>query len=73
MMLHLSPLEKVALIGVLLLVLVIETLNTAVEVAIDHISYERHPLAKQAKDLASAAVLLTLILALLTWVVLLWF
>lgn len=71
--LQLAPIERLALIGVLLLVLIVETLNTAVEVTIDHISTERHPLAKQAKDLGSAAVLLSLALALLTWVVLPWF
>lgn len=62
-------LEKLALVGALLLVLVVELLNSAIEAAVDRISLERHPLSGTAKDLGSAAVFLTVVLAALTWVV----
>lgn len=65
--LPLTALEKVALIGVLLLVLIVELLNSAVEAAIDRVSLDRHPLSKNAKDFGSAAVLLTIVLAAATW------
>ena len=69
LMLPLSPLEKLALIAVLLLVLIVELINSAIEAVIDRISFERHPLSKNAKDFGSAAVFLALSLAGLTWLV----
>lgn len=61
-----SPMWVILLIVALWLwVLTVEILNTAVEVCIDYISLERHPLAKKAKDLASAAVFLSLVVAIL--------
>ncbi|MGL4576841.1 MAG: diacylglycerol kinase [Burkholderiaceae bacterium] len=60
-------LERVALIGVLLLILIVELLNSALETVVDYISTEHHPLAGRAKDIGSAAVFLTLVLAGLTW------
>ncbi len=62
-----TPVEKVILAGTVLLLLIVELLNTAIERAIDRISFDRHDLSKEAKDMGSAAVLLTLILALLSW------
>ncbi len=67
-----TAVERVLLLGSLLLVLMVELLNSAVEAAIDRISDERHPLSKRAKDLASAAVLVCLISAAVTWALLLW-
>lgn len=67
-----APVNKLALIAVLMLILIVELLNSAVEAAIDRISLERHPLSKVAKDLGSAAVFLTFLLALMTWGVILW-
>jgi diacylglycerol kinase (ATP) len=64
--------EKILLIGVLLLVLIVELLNSAVEVAVDRDSYEINSLGKRAKDIGSAAVLLTLLLAGGTWAAILW-
>ena len=49
------------------IVLIVELLNSAVEAAIDRISNERHALSKQAKDIASAAVFLSLILFTIIW------
>ncbi|MEO7031242.1 MAG: diacylglycerol kinase, partial [Herbaspirillum sp.] len=48
----------------------VELLNSAIEAVVDRISLERHPLSKSAKDFGSAAVMLTLVLALLVWAVL---
>lgn len=59
--------EKLLLVGAVLLVLIVELLNTAVERAIDRISFEKHNLSKEAKDMGSAAVLITLILAGTIW------
>lgn len=63
--------DKALLVGSLLLVLIVELLNSAVEAVVDRIGPERHELAARAKDLGSAAVLLTLCLAVLTWVLIL--
>lgn len=63
-----SWLEIVALIACVLLVLVAELLNSAIEATVDRIGLEWHPLAKKAKDLGSAAVLLTLMLCAGTWI-----
>lgn len=63
---------KLALmIGSLLLVLIVELLNSAIEATVDRISLENHALAKRAKDIGSAAVLLALINVLVVWVALL--
>lgn len=64
--------ERSLLVGVVLLVMVVELLNTGIEAAIDRISPEWHALSKRAKDLGSAAVLLSLLLALFTWTSALW-
>lgn len=66
-----SLVEKILLAAVVVLVLIVELLNTAIEAAIDRHGHEIHPLAKQAKDMGSAAVLLALLLAGGTWVAIL--
>jgi diacylglycerol kinase (ATP) len=63
-----SLLHTAALIGVLLLVMVVELLNSAVEAVVDRIGPEHHELAGRAKDMGSAAVLLSLVIALVVWV-----
>lgn len=60
-------LEWMALVGTLVLVLITELLNTAIESTVDRIGPEWHPLSKRAKDLGSAAVLLALLLCGLAW------
>jgi len=70
--LPISDLEKMVLIASLVLVLVVELLNSSVEAAIDRISFEHHDLSKRAKDYGSAAVMLALLIALLFWVVICW-
>ncbi|MDK9702694.1 MAG: diacylglycerol kinase [Sulfuritalea sp.] len=58
---------KALMIVSVLLVLVVELLNSAIEAAIDRISLDRHRLSKRAKDIGSAAVLIALINVLATW------
>ncbi len=60
--------EKILLVGVLMLVLIVELLNSAIEAAVDRDSLEINPLGKRAKDVGSAAVMLALMLAGGTWV-----
>ena len=67
-----TPLERLLMIGSLALVLVVELLNSAIEALVDRIGLERNPLSRRAKDLGSAAVMLTLMLAGATWLTLLW-
>jgi diacylglycerol kinase (ATP) len=59
--------EKVLLVSSLVMVLVIELLNSSVEAAIDRISFEHHDLSKRAKDFGSAAVMLALLVSALLW------
>ena len=65
--LPISHLEKALLISSLIMVLVVELLNSSVEAAIDRISFEHHDLSKRAKDFGSAAVMLALFIAVLMW------
>ena len=54
------------------LILIVELINSAIEANTDHISLERHPLAKRAKDMGSAAVFLAIVVALAVWGAVLW-
>jgi diacylglycerol kinase (ATP) len=67
-----SRIERVLLVIVPLLTLVIELVNSAIEATIDRISYELHPLSKNAKDMGSAAQLLSLVIVAVTWVMILY-
>lgn len=62
-----SGVERALLMGSLLLVLIVELINTAVETLVDRISFERHPLSGRAKDIGSAGVLLALLNVVLVW------
>ncbi|MFM8330688.1 MAG: diacylglycerol kinase [Candidatus Methylumidiphilus sp.] len=66
-----TGLEKALLAGSLLLVLIVELLNTCIEIVVDRISFDRHELSGRAKDVGSAAVLTSLALAALVWVLVL--
>ena len=66
-----SGVERALLIGCLILVLIVELLNSAVEAAVDRISFENHRLAKRAKDIGSAAVMLSLANAAVIWALIL--
>ncbi len=61
-------LGRALMIASVLLVLVVELLNSAVEAVVDRVSLENHRLAKRAKDLGSAAVLVSLLLVVAVWV-----
>ncbi|MBU3630206.1 diacylglycerol kinase [Polynucleobacter sp. AP-Melu-500A-A1] len=65
--LPINYLEKALLISSLMMVLVVELLNSSVEAAIDRISFEHHDLSKRAKDFGSAAVMIALFIAILVW------
>ena len=60
-------LHRALLIASVLMVIVVELLNSAMEAAIDRISLDRHPLSKKAKDTGSAAVLVSIVIAMLVW------
>ena len=62
-----SWVESVLLAGTVVLVMIVELLNTGIETAIDRIGPEWHDLSKRAKDMGSAAVLLSLLLCSATW------
>ena len=64
--------EVALLVGSLMLVLIVELLNSGIEAAIDRVSFELHDLSKRAKDLASAAVFLSLVLCAGIWASALW-
>jgi len=64
--------ETALLAGTVLLVMIVELLNTCIESAIDRIGPEWHDLSKRAKDMGSAAVLLSLLLCVGVWVGALW-
>ena len=67
LLLPVAPLGKVMMIASILLVLIVELINSALEAAVDHTSLEQHPLARRAKDIASAAVFLSIVNALVIW------
>lgn len=62
-----SGIGKALMIASVLLVLVVELLNSAIEAVVDRVSLDRHHLAKRAKDIGSAAVLIALINVAVTW------
>jgi diacylglycerol kinase (ATP) len=55
-----------------LIVLIVELLNSAIEAVVDRIGDEIHPLSGQAKDIASAAVFISLVLCAITWGIVIW-
>ncbi|MCK5829066.1 MAG: diacylglycerol kinase [Methylococcales bacterium] len=66
-----NRIEKVLLIASVVLVMIVELLNSAIETVVDRIGVEHHELAGRAKDIGSAAVLLTILLAIATWLLIL--
>lgn len=67
-----TPAERALLIGSVLLVMIVELLNTSIECTVDRIGTDRHHLSGRAKDLASSAVFLSLLLAGITWAIVIW-
>ncbi|MDO9372696.1 MAG: diacylglycerol kinase [Gammaproteobacteria bacterium] len=66
-----SAVGRVLMISSVLLVLIVELLNSALEAALDRISLEYHPLIKRAKDMGSAAVLIALLNVAVIWLLVL--
>ncbi|RFC38367.1 MAG: diacylglycerol kinase (ATP) [Candidatus Nitrotoga sp. LAW] len=71
-MMPVGEIQRVLLVGSIMLVLVVEMINSAIEAVVDRVSLDIHPLAKKAKDMGSAAVLLALANAILIWIMILW-
>ncbi len=69
--LSLPTLAKLMMVASIMLVLIVELANTAIETVVDRISTHRHPLSKKAKDIGSALVFLALLNAMMTWAVIL--
>jgi len=70
--LRFGPTTQMVLLAASFLCLIVELFNTGVEAAVDHTSLEKHPLAKRAKDVCSAAQFLALLLLALLWFIALW-
>lgn len=68
-----SGIEKAAMIASVLLVVIVELLNSSIEATVDRISLENHMLAKRAKDIGSAAVLISLINMVAVWALLIFY
>lgn len=62
-----TAVEKILLVGSILLLLIVELLNTAIERTVDRISLEHHHLSKEAKDMGSMSVLLAIFIVILCW------
>ncbi|MFA6120446.1 MAG: diacylglycerol kinase [Sideroxydans sp.] len=62
---------KALMVGSVLLVIIVELINSAIEATVDRISLENHDLAKRAKDIGSSAVLVSLINVIVVWVMVL--
>ncbi len=69
--LDVDAVSRVLLIGSVVMVIIVEILNSAIEAVVDRIGSEIHPLAGRAKDMGSAAVLLSILLAIFVWAMLL--
>ena len=63
--------ERALMIGALLLILLTELMNAAIEMTVDRIGAERHELSRKAKDMAAAAVLVSLVTAATVWLLIL--
>ena len=70
--LDVDAITRVLLIGSVVLVMIVEILNSAIEAVVDRIGTDFHELSGRAKDMGSAAVLMSILLALANWGMLLW-
>ncbi len=69
--LDISGIERLALIGSILFILIVELFNSAIECVVDRISLEHDPLSGRAKDYGALAVLLSFLLAISIWIIIL--
>ena len=65
--LDVSVIERIIMLGVVVLIFVVELINSAIEAVVDRIGVERHELSGRAKDIGSAAVFVCLVFAGFTW------
>ncbi|MFI8418403.1 diacylglycerol kinase [Serratia sp. NPDC078593] len=70
--LDVGAIARILLIGSVVLVMIVEVLNSAIEAVVDRVGTEHHELSGRAKDMGSAAVSLTIVLALFVWVSVVW-
>ncbi len=70
--LDVEPTQRLLMIAALVVVLITELMNSAIEAVVDRIGAERHELSGRAKDIGSAAVLLALLLCATIWISILW-
>ena len=68
---NVAAIGRALMIGSVLLLLIVELLNSAIEATVDRISLDDHRLAKRAKDIGSAAVLITIVNLVLIWILVL--
>jgi diacylglycerol kinase (ATP) len=66
-----DKISKILMVSSILLVLILELVNSSIEAAVDHTSLDRHPFAKRAKDVAGAAVLTSMVNVLVVWSIIL--
>lgn len=66
-----SKIEQILMVGTLVLVLIVELINSAVEAVVDRVGLENHELSGRAKDIGSASVFLSLVWAAATWIIIL--
>lgn len=71
LMFNITATERVVLILSLLFIILVEVINTAIEVVVDRVGLEIHPLSGLAKDLGSAAVLLSVTISMILWMTIL--
>lgn len=71
-LLPVTGMERALMVASVMLILIVELLNSAIEAVVDRIGPEHHELSGRAKDIGSAAVLVTLLLAVLVWLSILW-
>lgn len=69
--LDVSALERLAMISSVVLVMIVEILNSAIETVVDRVSTDKHQLSGRAKDYGSFAVLMSILVAIATWLVIL--
>ncbi len=69
--LDVTAFERLIMIGTLVLVMIVEILNSAIETTIDRVSYDKHKLSGRAKDYGSFAVLMTILIAVASWLTIL--
>lgn len=63
-----EPVEYILMVGSVVLVLIVELLNSAIEETVDRIGLDDHPMSKRAKDIASAAVFISMLLVPFVWI-----